>query len=62
MDKDFKIAKVAQSGAIWFATMSGNYALSDDITQMQWLLDIGVIDSIERGGKRSKYMGLITKG
>lgn len=55
-----KLAKIRQAGAELFCAMNGNYALSNDLTVLGWLLDIGVIESIITGGRRAKYMGKLT--
>lgn len=52
-------AKIQQSGATRWNGTGGSWVISNDIAPLAWLLDIGVIDNIERGGTLSKYRGKI---
>lgn len=59
MNGDELIAKINQSGArLWNGT-DGKWAVSNDIASLRWLLDIGVIDAIERGGRLARYKGKV---
>lgn len=59
MNGDELRAKIDQSGATLWDGMGGKWVISNDIASLRWLLDIGVIDAIERGGRLAKYKGKV---
>lgn len=59
--RDWVHAQIKHAGAMLhvFALNNQHVAASHDIAGMAWLLDIGVIDSIERGDMLARYKGKV---
>lgn len=61
MTRDEQIAAIKHSGATLhvLAFKNTHIAVSNDIESLRWLLDISVIESIERDGKYGRYKGKV---